>query len=127
MGSLRSKGRRMARFAPLLLLVLLAAAACGKEEGLPGVGKTIQAALSASGLDHYQTEIYLLALQELGYETKPLITLTFPAHYQAVAAGEVDFWTSGLFEDHQNYLRNVNIGLDRNKEEGAQRMGYLRR
>ena len=37
----------------------------------------------------------------------------------------MDFWTSGLFEDHQNYLINVNVGLDRNGEEGAQRMGYL--
>ena len=71
MGEVRSRGRRMVRFAPLLLLVLLAAGACGKEEGLPGVGKTVQAALSASELDRYQTEIYLLALQELGYETKP--------------------------------------------------------
>ena len=105
--------------------MLLAAGACGKEEGLPGVGKTAQAALSASGSDRYQTEIYLLALQELGYETKRPMALTFPEHYQAVSAGEVDFWTNGLFEDHQSYLVNVNAGLDRNKDEGAQRMGYL--
>ena len=124
MSVLRSNGRRLIGLAPLLLLVLLAAA-CGKEEGLPGEGKTVQAALSASGSDRYQTEIYVLALQELGYETKPHVTLTFPEHYQAVSAGEVDFWTNGLFEDHQSYLVNVNVGLDRNKEKGAQRMGYL--
>ena len=121
----RSKGLTLIGLVPLLLVVLAATVTCGKAEEGPGAGKPVQIARSASGSDSFQAEIYLLAMQELGYDTYRPIELPVPEQYAALVSGKVDFWTNGLFEAHQGYLSNANAVGDKKAGRGAQRLGYV--
>ena len=84
--------------------------------GRPEEVKTVQAAHSTQA-DRFQIEIYLIALRELGYETKPIAVLSPAEFYTAVAAGDVDFWASGVFDRDSAYFAATN--------NAAQRVGYL--
>lgn len=54
----------------------------------------------------FQAEIYRQLLVELGYDVTGPVTMDNDEFYRAVAAGEVDFWASGWFPLHEQYLRD---------------------
>lgn len=72
---------------------------------LPGSGKTIQPARATWTNEWFGTEIYIKALQDLGYEVKRPVTLEAPTFYQAVGQGDVDFWVNGWFPLHDTYRK----------------------
>jgi glycine betaine/proline transport system substrate-binding protein len=72
---------------------------------LPGAGKTIQPARATWTNEWFGTEIYIKALQDLGYDVKRPVTLEAPTFYQAVGQGDVDFWVNGWFPLHDTYRK----------------------
>ncbi len=48
----------------------------------------------------FQTEIYVRALERLGYRVERPATMDNRAFYEAVDKGEVDFWVNGWFPLH---------------------------
>lgn len=54
----------------------------------------------------FQAEIYRQLLAELGYDVTGPVTMENDEFYRAVAVGEVDFWASGWFPLHEQYLRD---------------------
>lgn len=52
----------------------------------------------------FQAEIYKQLLGDLGYEVEGPVTMDNDEFYRAVAAGDVDFWASGWFPLHQQYV-----------------------
>ena len=113
--ALRSKRTRIIGVVSLLVLAVIAGAAIYWTGG-PEEVKTVQAAHSTPA-ERFQTEIYLMALRELGYETKPTAVLSPAEFYAAVAVGDVDFWANGVFDRDSAYFAATN--------NAAQRIGYL--
>ena len=98
----------------LCVLVLPLAAAQAAE---PGAGKTVQPARATWDNGWFQAEIYMKALEELGYQVEDPTTLDNPVFYQAVAQGDVDFWVNGWFPLHNEYSGTY--------EQGAELVGYV--
>jgi len=72
---------------------------------LPGAGKTIKPARATWNNEWVGTEIYIKALQKLGYNVERPVTLENPTFYQAVGQGDVDFWVNGWFPLHNTYTK----------------------
>jgi glycine betaine/proline transport system substrate-binding protein len=83
----------------------------------PGEGTTITPARATWSTGWFQTEIYIKALEELGYDVKRPTTLDNPPFYQAVAQGDVDFWVNGWFPLHNTYKKDF--------QSGATMVGYV--
>ena len=110
--------KRIRIFGVLSLMVLVAIAAVAVYLARqPEEVKTVQAARSMSGTDRFQTEVYLMALRAVGYETQPPRELSAPEFYKAVALGEVDFWASGVFDRDISYFIQA--------KNAATRIGYI--
>ena len=111
-------GLKRVRIIGVLSLVVLAVIAgfAVYWTGGPEEVKTVQAARYTSA-ESFQTEIYLIALRELGYQTEPTAVLSPAEFYAAVGSGNVDFWASGMFDRDSALLIETN--------NGAQRVGYL--
>jgi glycine betaine/proline transport system substrate-binding protein len=106
--------------------IVLAAAACGLLLPLgaagaaePGEGKTAQPARPTWDTGWFHTEIYIQALEELGYEVEDPQTLDNPIFYQAVAQGDVDFWVDGWFPLHNTYTEQPGF------QDSATVLGYV--
>ena len=113
--ALVSKRIRVIGVVSLLALAVIAGAAV-YWTGRPEEVKTVRAARYTPA-DSFQTEIYMIALRELGYQTEPTAVLGPVEFYAAVGSGDVDFWASGVFDRDSAYLIQTN--------NGAQRVGYL--
>ncbi|SLN25964.1 glycine betaine/L-proline ABC transporter substrate-binding protein ProX [Oceanibacterium hippocampi] len=96
--------------------ILLAGASAQAAE-LPGEGVTVHPARATWDTGWFQTEIYIKALERLGYEVKTPKTLDNPPFYQAVSQGDVDFWVNGWFPIHNTYTETF--------EKGAEIVGYV--
>ncbi len=96
--------------------VLLAPTAYGQAER-PGEGTAVQPARPTWSTGWFHTEIYIKALEELGYEVESPRTLDNPIFYQAVAQGDVDFWADGWFPLHNEYRPTF--------EDSASLVGYV--
>jgi len=92
----------------------VAAAAMDKE---PGAGVVVKPARATWDTGWFQAEIYIKALQDLGYDVRKPTTLDNPPFYQAVAQGDVDFWVNGWFPLHNTYKSTF--------EPGATTIGYV--
>lgn len=57
----------------------------------------------------FQTEIYKLLLEELGFTVAEPQTMDNKAFYEAVARGEMDFWVNGWFPLHNDFLEPDSI------------------
>jgi len=77
--------------------VFLGAAIAGE---LPGTGKTVRPARATWDTGWFQAEIYMRALEQLGYRVERPVTLDNQPFYEAVDRGEVDFWVNGWFPLH---------------------------
>jgi len=84
---------------------------------LPGEGKSVKPARATWDTGWFQTEIYVKALEALGYDVQRPTTLDNPPFYQAVAQGDVHFWVNGWFPLHNTYEGTF--------EKGAERVGYV--
>lgn len=95
-------------------MVLGAASAQAAE---PGDGVTVQPARATWDTGWFQAEIYVKALEALGYDVRRPTTLDNPPFYQAVGQGDVDFWVNGWFPLHNTYRETF--------EKGASTIGYV--
>ena len=94
-----------ARFTTIVLAALLATAGLANAGGhLPGEGVTLTPAVATWEDARPVHAIFELILEELGYDLRPAVGLSNPIFYQAVALGDVDFWTSGWFPLHEPQL-----------------------
>lgn len=101
----------------LALIVGATALPVAQAQDLPGEGTSVQPARATWDTGWFQTEIYVKALEELGYTVRQPITLDNPAFYQSVAQGDVDFWVNGWFPLHNTYRDTF--------EAGATTVGYV--
>jgi glycine betaine/proline transport system substrate-binding protein len=69
----------------------------------PGDGVTVTPARATWDTGWFQTEVYIKALEELGYDVERPKSLDNPIFYQSVAQGDVDFWVNGWFPLHNTY------------------------
>jgi len=94
-----------ARFISIVLAGLLLTAGLAHAGGhLPGEGVTLTPAVATWEDARPVQAVFDLILEELGYNVQPAIGLSNPIFYQAVALGDVDFWTSGWFPLHDPQL-----------------------
>ena len=107
------KGLCSAALAAALLVPVSGASAAS----MPGEGVTVKPARATWDTGWFQTEIYIKALEELGYDVQRPTTLDNPPFYQAVAQGDVHFWVNGWFPLHNTYRKTF--------EKGASTVGYV--
>ncbi|HSS66742.1 MAG TPA: glycine betaine ABC transporter substrate-binding protein, partial [Gammaproteobacteria bacterium] len=91
--------------------------AAGVQAAQPGEGVTVKPARATWDTGWFQTEIYIKALEALGYDVDRPTTLDNPPFYQAVAQGDVDFWVNGWFPLHNTYKKDF--------QSGATTVGYV--
>jgi glycine betaine/proline transport system substrate-binding protein len=87
------------------------------DEHLPGDGKTVRMARASWDTGWFQTEIYLQALEKLGYDVEGPTTLDNPPFYLAVGQGDMDLWVNGWFPLHNTYEDDF--------QPGAMKIGYV--
>jgi len=108
-------------------LTLGAAGQAVADTHLPGEGKTVTPARATWDTGWFQTEIYIKALEALGYDVERPKTLDNPPFYQAVGQGDVDFWVNGWFPLHNSYRDTFEPGatLVGHVAKGGALQGYL--
>jgi glycine betaine/proline transport system substrate-binding protein len=78
-----------------------------------GEGKTIRPARATWETGCFQVEIYIKALEGLGYDVQSLKTMENSEFYDSVGRGVVDFWANGWFpmhsEDYEHVRHNAAI------------------
>lgn len=104
-------------FAAVFVAALIFPAAGADAASMPGRGITVKPARATWDTGWFQTEIYIKALEALGYDVERPTTLENPAFYQAVAQGDVDFWVNGWFPLHNTYEKTF--------KSGAKKLGYV--
>ncbi len=96
----RDRSWRLVAIAVVLLTLSTGAAALAQTEP----DATISMARPTWDTGWFQAEIYRQLLDDLGYEVSGPRTMDNEEFYRAAAAGDVDFWASGWFPLHQQYL-----------------------
>jgi glycine betaine/proline transport system substrate-binding protein len=93
-------------FAALLTTITLAAATSVPVVAaeLPGKGITVQPARATWNTEFFQEALLRRGLESLGYTAKAPKDLANPIFYQSVALGDVDYWASGWFPEHESQL-----------------------
>lgn len=74
---------------------------------LPGKGVTVKPAKATWDTGWFQIELYIKALEELGYKVEDPVMLENQAFYQAVKQGDVDFWANVWVMLHQPYTKDI--------------------
>jgi len=94
---------------------------------LPGEGITVSPARATWDTGWFQLEVYIRALEDLGYTVDRATTLDNPPFYESVALGDIDFWVNGWFPLHNTYLEEVQdrVELVGYVAEGGALEGYL--
>lgn len=93
------------RFISIALAALLGLTGLGlAQEERPGEGVTLQPAIATWDDARPVQAIFDQLMRELGYEVERPVSLANPIFYQAVALGDIDFWTSGWFPLHDAQL-----------------------
>ncbi len=70
---------------------------------LPGSGVVVQPARATWDTGYFSEAVYSKALEALGFDVLNHQELANADFYEAVAAGEVDFWANGWFPLHNDY------------------------
>lgn len=76
-------------------------------QDLPGTGKTVRMGQPTWDTEWFQAQIYKQAMEALGYTVEGPTALDNPPFYQAVAQGDMDFWASGWFPQHNVYMAEI--------------------
>lgn len=90
-----------------LLLTLLLLSLClpaFADQQRPGKGVKVQPARATWNTGYFQEALVRAGLKELGYNVKKPKELTNPLFYQALALGDLDYWTNGWFPMHDAQL-----------------------
>jgi glycine betaine/proline transport system substrate-binding protein len=90
-----------------ILLVLLLFALCSPafaDQQKPGKGVKVQPARATWNTGYFQEALVRAGLKELGYNAKKPKELTNPLFYQALALGDLDYWTNGWFPVHDGQM-----------------------
>jgi glycine betaine/proline transport system substrate-binding protein len=83
-----------------------------QAEDLSGDTVVVHPARAAWDTGWFQTEIYIRALQAIGYRVERPVTLANPDFYAAVARGEVDFWVNGWIPLHKSFFDGTSAGAE---------------
>ncbi len=102
---------RVAASALVIAAAIGAAGAAVAQEG-PGAGVTVTPARATWDTGWFQAEVYVKALEALGYTVERPKSLDNPVFYQAVAQGDVDFWANGWFPLHNTYEDDFSYGAE---------------
>ncbi|MDR9418250.1 glycine betaine/L-proline ABC transporter substrate-binding protein ProX [Gracilimonas sp.] len=90
---------------------------------------TIYIARSTWDTGWFQTEVFRLLIEEMGYTVAPAETMTADEFYKALANGNMDLWVNGWFPLHepviQRYNQNKNIIPVGYEVESGALQGYL--
>ena len=93
----------MRRILFFLLLLSLAMPALADQQK-PGKGVKVQPARATWNTGYFQEALVRTGLKELGFNVKKPKELTNPLFYQALALGDLDYWTNGWFPVHDGQL-----------------------
>jgi len=86
------------------VFIALAALPVLAVEKLPGKGVTVKPARATWNTGFFQEALVRKGLESLGYNVKGPKDLQNPIFYNAVALGDVDYWTNGWFPNHNSQL-----------------------
>ncbi len=89
-----------------------------KAISMPGNGVTLQSARATWDTGYFQEALVRNGLESLGYTMKEPKELSNPLFYQALALGDVDYWTNGWFPVHDGQL-------PKNFYEKGEKVGYV--
>jgi glycine betaine/proline transport system substrate-binding protein len=123
--------QRYRKLAAAFCLLLSAAfswsAATVAHAQLPGEGRIVTPARASWNSGWFHLEVYLEALQRLGFDVKRPATMDNAEFYEAVTRGTVDFWVNGWFPLHNSFRREFRSGavVTGYVAEGAALQGYL--
>lgn len=70
----------------------------------PGQGVKAQPARATWNTGYFQEALVRAGLKELGYKVQKPKELQNPLFYQALALGDVDYWTNGWFPMHKEHM-----------------------
>ncbi len=93
----------MKRFLFIVLLLSLCVPAFA-DHHKPGKGIKVQPARATWNTGYFQEALVRAGLKELGYKVKKPKELTNPLFYQALALGDLDYWTNGWFPVHDGQM-----------------------
>ena len=74
------------------------------DQQKPGKGVKVQPARATWNTGYFQEALVRTGLKELGYKVSKPKELTNPLFYQALALGDLDYWTNGWFPVHDGQL-----------------------
>ena len=95
--------RKLFFFVLLLTLSSLPVTVAAATE-FPGKGVLVKPAHATWNTGYFQEVLVRKALRELGYQVKEPVELQNPLFYQALALGDVDYWTNGWFPMHNEQM-----------------------
>ncbi|PLX83791.1 MAG: proline/glycine betaine ABC transporter substrate-binding protein ProX [Desulfuromonas sp.] len=102
----------------LILLLLSLAMPALADQQKPGKGVKVQPARATWNTGYFQEALVREGLKELGYNVKKPKELTNPLFYQALALGDLDYWTNGWFPVHDGQMPD-------NFYEKGEKVGYV--
>jgi ABC-type proline/glycine betaine transport system substrate-binding protein len=112
----------------LVLLVVGSAPSAAAQTADPDA-PTVRMARPTWDTGWFQAEIYRQLLVELGYDVVGPETMDNEQFYRAAARGDVDFWASGWFPLHQQYLDAgtvaANVDVVGSEVEAGALQGYF--
>ncbi len=88
----------------LVLLVMSLSIPAFSDQTRPGEGIRVQPARATWNTGYFQEALVRAGLKELGYQVDKPKELQNPLFYQALALGDVDYWTNGWFPMHREHM-----------------------
>ena len=90
----------------LAALTLAAAAPAAANPRLPGQGVSVQPLKSSIAEETFQTLLVMKALQQLGYDVKPIREVEYATSHLAIGNGDATFLATHWDPLHDNYYAN---------------------
>lgn len=87
-----------------LSICLLSTTAAFASAELPGKGITITPARATWNTSFFHAELLKRGLEALGYTVKKPKDLPNALAYKSLAMGDIDYWPSGWFPNHNSYM-----------------------